>query len=351
MSLRLIGGSSYTDSLTPPVSSLPTRVGSGGPGVLPSAAAVRDHRYVRAVTLDAGRLSVVPAPSDEQPTFSMATARAALTSSANPSLQGLHSGSVFGFGLVSIDSSTPGDTTVVRRLPAWVGFAWGGASSCPAESATSTTSPASIPPSSGYTAAVVGAATGTPALVYTAAGSTCGSAPTGPTVSAATETLSVPWTPTGPVRHGKLTVSYTAPSCATLAKAGGQGNLRSGTFTLTVDVAVPFDRARCAGRAEHTTTVQLLPTHLPPGSPTPPTAGISLRHGTLGPAPQLQTTPVSHHASTSAGAVPTTSRASAPIGLAGRGGRHNGNLRATSRTCDCYDVGNHRQDTATPGRA
>lgn len=93
----------------------------------PTTADVKDGRFVRSVALDGGALVVSPAPADLQPTTPKDTAQQHFW--ATEELAGAHRTIVFGFGLVTISTSVPGDSTVngrvvsYRNVPAWVGFA------------------------------------------------------------------------------------------------------------------------------------------------------------------------------------------------------------------------------------
>jgi hypothetical protein len=266
-------------------SSLPGHPGSRAlttaAAVPPTPAAVDGGRFVAPVELDDGTLLVEPPTADEQPTIS--EAQAATEIWASSAFTGYHQG-FLAYGVVTITMSAPGVPTVTS-LPAWVGFAMGNAASCPAMTAptrpTTTEQPAPTP---GYSAVVIGAGSGVPAVAYRARGALCGAPPTGPTVSAASEVLSVPWVATGPlVPNSPAVLQVTLPSCGALNGYEAEGSPSS--FTITVPAVVPDDRSTCQGTKTGTVTVQI---GAPPGArglpPMSSTAAIT--HGVLGPLQQ-----------------------------------------------------------------
>ena len=207
---------------------------------------------------------------------------------ATSAVQGSHAQAILGYGLVTLSGSTlPGGTSPLDRRGAWVGITWGGATSCPA---------ATVPPGGSsssrasyrqiFTAVVIYGQGGDGAIVYTSRGTPCGGPPTGPTVTAAREVLSVPWQQTTPLHNGSVRVTYRAPSCATLFSTASGGNMGTGKFTLTVEVTVPFDHASCRTTTD-TTSIRLFPSPAPPGAPAVP-SHPTLGHGPTGPVSVLE---------------------------------------------------------------
>jgi hypothetical protein len=281
----------------------------------PAGASVADGRFVRPVQLDDGTLQVEPPGPGAHPTLSEAKAAAEIW--ASPTLAGYRSGPV-GFGIVTIGLH-PAGVPPVRALAAWIGIAVANPTGCPEETVpTGPTTTQPVLPSSGYAAVVLGAATGSPAVAYVARTSTCGSSPTGPTVTAARKVVSIPWVPLGTVTAGRLTVRATVPPCGTYRGASSSGTVASLTLTLAADVPdVPHG---CGGVRTVTESVQIgLPAVpvLSPQSPPPASAGTKIDHGPLG---VMRTTdavggpgPSGSRAPSSAGATGVDNQASFPV--------------------------------------
>jgi hypothetical protein len=223
-----------------------------GPARLPGPGTVRDGRFVVPVELDGGRLLVEPAPAAVRPSF--AEGRAATEIWANPSMAGGRADTVLGFGLVTTRVSSP-NIPRVRRLPAWVGFAWGRVRFCPMEPAASIQPSAPALPSNGYVAVVVGAADGVPALTYTARSSFCGRPPAGPTVALATKTLSIPWHMISPRQGDTVTIGFELPPCGRLVSTNLSGSAPSAT--VEVDATTPDVPLPCPAPVAKTTRVEV----------------------------------------------------------------------------------------------
>jgi hypothetical protein len=222
------------------------RAGLPGPGT------VRDGRFVVPVELDGGRLLVRPAPATMKPAFP--ERRAATEIWANPAISEGRGDTIIGFGLVTSRVSAP-DVARVRRLPAWVGFAWGRVVVCPMEPPTAGARPPSPLPSNGYIGVVVGAADGVPAFTYRARSSFCGRPPTGPTVALATQTLSIPWRQVGSRRGGKITISFQLPPCGRLVSTSVSGG--AAVATVEVDATTPDVPLPCPAPVGATSVVDV----------------------------------------------------------------------------------------------
>jgi len=258
---------------------------------LPGPPDVVRGRFVAPVALDGGVLEVVPAPARVRPGLS--EEQAAQEIWASPVLQGRAEGPL-GFGLVTI-SLKVGGVPHVTKLPAWVGFAKSsGVAFCPDESASSTSSPASLSgtdlPSSGYAAVVIGAADGSPAVTYSAPSLFCGRVQ--PAAGGqATAVLSVPWQALTAVENQSIRVRASLPACASFEGIASGGSAKE--FTITISAVVPDVHGRCEGTSDITQTVVMGPVDNPPGAPPPLiTATTAIRHGALGPM-QLAVAPAS----------------------------------------------------------
>lgn len=258
----------------------------------PSLSAVRNGRYIRDVEM--GGLRIAPPPAEaSRSTLGLTWKRAAGLFRSVSQIQGSHSAAVLGYGRVTLNgSSLPRGVPALHSRSAWVGITWGGATSCPSEAVPSRGAPrrtvVAPPPKRIFTAVVIYATGGHGAIVYTSGGTPpCGGPAVGPSVVEARETISVPWEQVGPVRSGAVTFSYSVPPCASPFSTGATGNVRSGKFTMTVDVSIPLDHFRCQGRVVRTATEGLFPAPGTPGAPVAP-RHVELAHGATGPVRMFQ---------------------------------------------------------------
>jgi len=223
---------------------------------------------------------VQPPQPGEQPAVAEAIAATKIWAS---SVFTGHRQEYLGFGIVTVRlaiSGVPPGTS----LPAWVGLATANASSCPAiTEPTGPTTTESPLPSAGYSAVVIGAATGSPAVSYVARTAFCDYPPSGPTVAVASEVVSVPWLATGPDRsgEGQLTGLAQIPSCGTLAGPGGGGKIGEADV-WTVTAIVPDD-GPCVGTRSVPVTIGV---DLPNAPGVPTTVATPIEHGPLGPVQQ-----------------------------------------------------------------
>lgn len=248
---------------------------------------VRDGRFVVPVGLDAGALMVDPAPANVTPDlFTQQQAEARIW--ASPTVAGSRTGAVMGFGLVTVNVRL-GDDNVLglnpggprqKRIPAWVGFAWGGITNCPlAPIGSSSVTP---PTTSGYEAVVIPTNGTVSAFTYSARTSNCGEPPTGPSIAQARYVVSVPWTSDGKVKNGRVTISYTPPVCGVeeSKEAGGD----SSGFTISVFYSLPTHPVPvppCPSPAPTSETVRV-------NSGPNPGAEVVLLHGKTGITRQIQ---------------------------------------------------------------
>lgn len=253
-----------------------------GSATSPTPNAVAGGRYAQIVSMS-GLEVAPPAAGTTGRHLGLTWAQAAALFEATSAVQGSRAHAILGYGLVTLTGSPlPAGTPALDRRGAWVGITWGGATSCPAETSSSTSaSPGSRSHRQIFTAVVIYGEGGDGAIVYSSRGRPpCGGALTGPTVGAAGEVLSVPWRQTTPLHGGAIHVSYRAPGCATLFSTAGDGNIRTGQLTLAVEVTVPFEHAGCR-TTTRTTSVRLFPASTAPGAPVAPTH-VALSHGSTG---------------------------------------------------------------------
>jgi hypothetical protein len=222
--------------------------------------------------------SVQPPTANDRPTISENDAATEIWASSV--FTGYHQVEM-GFGIATVALPVAGVPTVTE-LPAWVGFAMANAISCPSGTVpTGPTTTVQAPPTPGYAAVILGAATGRPGVAYVSRGAMCSGPPTGPTVSAAREVVSVPWAATGPESGGQIAVLASVPTCGTLAGAEGGGNSTSMTWTVTA--VVPDAQLGCTGTRSVEWTLGVSLPNLP-GVPT--TVATPFGHGPLGPVQQ-----------------------------------------------------------------
>ncbi len=239
-------------------------------------------RFVTAVRLDDGVLKVTPAPSGERPIVTKKEAAQKIW--ASPVMLGRAEGPL-GYGIVTISHHSDG-VPRVSTLPAWIGFARStGAASCPDEQVVPGTAPAGAKtvslPSNGYAAIVIGAASGSPAVSYTARSSVCLSIQPA-SVAVATEVLSVPWQAVSGIEGGSMQVRVTIPPCGSLEGVSSGGSAKAAT--ITVGAVVPDVASHCGPTSAITQTVNLGPPNNPPGAPpSPVSAGTPILHAPLGP--------------------------------------------------------------------
>lgn len=260
----------------PPSGAGPRVTVTGGSDALPTAASVRDGRFVRAAVLDGGGFRVDPAPASMRPMFRESQAGPEIW--ASPAVQGSRSGSVLGFGLVTTGRAGP-DVAPVSKMPAWVGFAWGGVYHCPAEIVSRSPSPIPELPSNGYEAVVIGTDDGTPAFTYTARSSPCGGPILPARIALATHVVSIPWRL---VRIGaRPAVRFTLPPCGIEFGLAANGN--GAHATIEVDAVVPDVAAPCPSPVPKTESFDLGPPGAPPAPGNP-----GILHAPLGIVRQIQ---------------------------------------------------------------
>ena len=308
----------------------------------PSAGAVAQARYATSVDLDNGGLLVTAPPAGSRPTVSAAQADAMFE--ATDAVQGRHTFSILGLGLVTVaaraertpppsttttsppppstvppttapppppttttppptttptiaatststSTSTtapapapaPAPTTAEPVLPSYRHrLAWVGIVWGAAETCTgsTTTHPASAPDTT-YIAVLIDARTGHQVLVYRSGGrNPCGGGTRSPRVTEPNELLSVAWQPVGP---SSTAVRIQIPACGRYY--GWTQIPTTGTgIADQVVVAVPFD-PRCGSTQVQSQLIdQVVP--LGPGQ-------TLVGHAVIGPIRALQTLPTS----------------------------------------------------------
>ena len=243
----------------------------------PTAAAVGSSgQFTKSVELDDGVFSVAPPGRGKRPHITRTKAASMIW--ASPKVEGAQAGPL-GYGMVTITLRGQG-LPRISRLLAWVGFARHTASySCPEQSSAPPPLPAL--PSDGYSAVVIGAVHGSPAVVYTARSAVCGSLQPA-TLTNASEAVSIPWRPTGGATSGTIQLEATVPPCGTVAGITSGGSAES--FTITVAATVPDVLSHCGGARTVAETVNLGPVGNPPGAPPPVvSSSTEILHGQLGP--------------------------------------------------------------------
>jgi len=161
---------------------------------------------------------------------------------------------------------TPPLPRYVDRL-AWVGIAWG--AGCPGGTGGAA-------PGTQYVAVVLDAQTGASVLAYTSRGTPpCGGTIQPPSVTRASELVSVPWQPVGPA---STAVRVTVPACGTFF--GWTDVTGAGTAPVQVVAQKPFD-PECGSNAP---VVQVVSDVLPLGK-----AQAQVPHAVLGPVDVLRT--------------------------------------------------------------
>jgi len=217
----------------------------------PSTDSVRDGRFIVPVGLDKGALMVEPAPANVTPSlFTQQQAEARIW--ASPTVVGPRSGAVMGFGLVTVNEPSIGASLLrpiqggptPERMPAWIGFAWGGGPRCVDTPAVTVTPPPTSgtvtpPPTSGYEAVVIPTDGTVSAFTYSARTSYCGLPATAHWIAKARYVVSIPWTSDGKVKNGRVTMEYTPPACGVEVGAGGADGGSSDLMTLSVHYSVP----------------------------------------------------------------------------------------------------------------
>jgi hypothetical protein len=260
---------------------------------------VVDGRFTRELVVDEGTLVVQPAAAGTVPVVTLSIARTLVGAAQSGEGEAWQAAQVIGFGIVSIDTSITKGLPSYDKRAAWVALVPG---------SPDVRFAAATAPQPSFEMIVLDADSGADVLVYRTAGlglcggpADCTPVLHGPSVEAATEIVSVPWTATqrpDPYNTGRLdwVVSYNLPSCAVIFDSPGVYWTRGvgGPVDLYVDLEEPMDPAR---------------------SCPPPHLGVSV----FGP----ETTPISQvghaplGAGTSSPTIPTTPAAPAASGRRG----------------------------------
>jgi hypothetical protein len=233
---------------------------SKGETSLPSGL-VRDGGFTRAVVVDGGRLVVEPLPASAVLPVTLSRAKGLVAAAQSGEGDGWGAAELIGAGVVTIDPALTKGLPRYERRAAWVAFA---AASGSVRVASSNT------PQPSFEVIVLDADTGDDVLVYESAGlGICGGpvgctpAVHGPSVSAASEIVSIPWTAAGerpdPYEAGRVDwlISYTLPRCAAVFDSPGvyYAGSAAGPATLYVDVEIPMVPTRSCSAAHTTTSV------------------------------------------------------------------------------------------------
>ncbi|NNN12871.1 MAG: hypothetical protein HKL81_03865 [Acidimicrobiaceae bacterium] len=263
-------------------------VGQARYATSPSGNDVAGGVFVKGVSL--GGLSIAPAVSGSaKQHLGLTWSQAAKLFEASVSEQGVHINAILGFGFVSLPgaNSMLGGVKIDHR-PAWVGIAWGEITSCPAMKASKRpgTPRGTVKPI--YSVVVIYGNAGLGAFSYDSRGQPpCGGPAAGPVISLGRKVESVPWILQDINSAGAVEVGFNDSVCAQVFSESASGNMKTGKFTLTLDVSVPFDPKGCST----VVTRQALIPLVPPSGVTKtslPSAGIVAGHGPIGTVSVLQ---------------------------------------------------------------
>lgn len=264
-----------------PTLSGPRSTGPAGSG--PATGDVSAGVFTRTVILDDGALTITPAPPTLQPQIAQTRAQVLVGSDSQVYMRGWN-GSL-GFAEVSIN---PKLASGVKDAPAWVAVIKQEAPFCPNTPSPST--PAATAPaqswSPGYLAVIV-AGNGTKVLDYHSRSQVCDFPAKGPSVSAATQLVSIPWQQVS-LQGQTLTFRYQRPACDPYAvgmsgpSLSVAGNAKTGQWSLEAFIEAPYsltyhDLFNCGGPWA-TATTRIGPS---PGAPLPPVNVVN--HAPTGP--------------------------------------------------------------------
>jgi hypothetical protein len=253
--------------------------GTASPGT-PSQLSVANGRYVRAVALDDGALTITPAPASMRPVGSAPAMETLLWSTAQ--LQSSESQDL-GFGLVSVRSPI-GPGGPIHDLPAWIGISSDAriASSCPEFDERTTHPPLPKLPSAGEMAVIVGDPTGSPAVVYRAQSAPCGSLIKA-SISPAEQLLSLPWSQVAPISDGQVTISFEVPACGSSTGWSVGGTWKARVIAVSAIKLIDASSVSCVPARATTMSIGLPPGEEPGAPPvlTPQTTAVL--HGPTGP--------------------------------------------------------------------
>lgn len=277
------GGHSQRVTTAVPTVNGPPTTGPAGSG--PATGDVSAGRFTRTVILDGGALTIRPGPPTLQPQIPRAQADVVVGSDSQAYMRGWN-GAV-GFAEVSI---SPKLASGVKDTPAWVAVIKQQAPFCPNMASSST--PAATAPaqnwSPGYLAVIV-EGNGTKVLDYHSRSQVCGFPAKGPSVSDATQLVSIPWQLVS-LQGQTLTFRYQKPACDpyTVSTSGPSlsvgGNAKTGQWSLEAFIEAPYtitynDLINCGGPwATATTRIGPIPGG---GTPTPPVNVVT--HAPTGP--------------------------------------------------------------------
>lgn len=206
-------------------------------------------RFSRGVVVDGGRLVVEPAPANVLPVVGLARARALVGAAQSGEGDGWGPAQLIGFGIVSIDPALTSGLPAYARRAAWVALLAPSPAVRFADDAK---------PQASFEVIVLDAGSGGAVLVYRSRGlaqchgpSSCTPELGGPSVAAASEIVSIPWTAAGqrpdPYNSGRVDwlVSYTIPRCAVVFDSPGVywPSGEGGPPALFVDVEEPMDQS------------------------------------------------------------------------------------------------------------
>ncbi|KJF15491.1 hypothetical protein AXFE_36640 [Acidithrix ferrooxidans] len=226
---------------------------------LPSRSAVSNTLYVQKVAL--GNLSISPIQKGN------ANAKSNISWSESESIfkaasavQGSHQIAILGYGLATIRSMTlPHGLPAIAGTPAWIGIAWGGTTGCPAQSVSSQKASPNTEIDQIYTAVIINGNSKSNSVVYKNQGPLpCAGKVVGPTIEPLSVVESVNWQELSGSTSRKLSIRYDSSSCEKLFSAAANGNMKTGNFQVSIEVAKPINVSGCIAD-QKTTEVRLFP--------------------------------------------------------------------------------------------
>lgn len=245
----------------------------------PSHAKVVHSRFVSTVRLDAGVVTIRPAPLSLRPESSELEVEGQVWATSEIMS---YRPQAFGFGLVTITKHVSGVPPVVN-LPAWVGLASDAqiAFNCPMMR-TPPTQPDPPLPTPGDAAVIVGSSVGSPAVVYRARSAPCASVAAA-SLTNALESVSVPWIPEGALISELLNVQVDVPPCGGIGGIATGGSAAAQTITVYALVQESPVAMSCTPRRFVDQTVILGPGSTPGAPPPLVSPRTQILHGELGP--------------------------------------------------------------------
>jgi hypothetical protein len=226
---------------------------------LPSSGSVSNTLYVQKVAL--GNLSISPIrQGNAKAKSNISWSQAEPIFKAASAVQGSHQVAILGYGLATISGLKPlHGSSVIAGKPAWIGITWGGTSSCPAQSVSTQKTSPNTQIDQIYTAVIIYGNAKSNSVVYKNSGQLpCTAKVVGPTLEPLTVVESVNWQEQSSSTSSMLSIRYDSSSCEKLFSTAANGNMKTGNFQVSVEVAKPVNVSGCIAD-QKTTEVRLFP--------------------------------------------------------------------------------------------